>query len=58
MYRPLPAPRLLDGDRERSLQPWEIASAQIMVREAGGTISGMEGSTWCAGLNMCTGLVI
>jgi myo-inositol-1(or 4)-monophosphatase len=44
MYRPPPAPRLLDGSWERNLQPWETASGQIMVREAGGTISGIEGS--------------
>jgi myo-inositol-1(or 4)-monophosphatase len=34
----------LDGYWERNLQPWDIAAGQIMVREAGGTISGMEGS--------------
>ena len=33
-----------DGYWERNLQPWDIAAGQIMVREAGGTISGMEGS--------------
>jgi Inositol monophosphatase family len=44
MYRPPPAPRLLDGYWERNLQLWKIASGQIMVREAGGTISGIEGS--------------
>jgi myo-inositol-1(or 4)-monophosphatase len=38
-----PAPRLLDGYWERT-QPWDIAARQIMVREAGGTISGIEGS--------------
>jgi myo-inositol-1(or 4)-monophosphatase len=43
MHRP-PAPRLLDGSWERNLQSWEIASGQIMAREAGGTISGIEGS--------------
>ena len=33
----------LDGYWERNLQPWDIAAGQIMVREAGGTISGFEG---------------
>src|SRR5881409_2032069 len=33
----------LDGYWERNLQPWDIAAGQIMVREAGGTISGIEG---------------
>ena len=34
----------LDGYWERNLQPWDIAAGQIMVREAGGIISGTEGS--------------
>ena len=34
----------LDGYWERNLQPWDIAAGQIMVREAGGTISGISGS--------------
>ena len=34
----------LDGYWERDLQPWDIAAGQIMVREAGGTISGMTGN--------------
>jgi len=33
----------LDGYWERNLQPWDIAAGQIMIREAGGIISGMEG---------------
>ena len=33
----------LDGYWERNLQPWDIAAGQIMVREAGGIISGIEG---------------
>src|SRR5438309_1121839 len=44
MYRLPPAPRLLDGYWERNLQPWDITAGQIMVREAGRTISGIEGS--------------
>jgi myo-inositol-1(or 4)-monophosphatase len=34
----------LDGYWERNLQPWDLAAGQFMVREAGGTISGTEGS--------------
>ena len=33
----------LDGYWERNLQPWDIAAGQIMVREAGGIISGIDG---------------
>lgn len=33
----------LDGYWERNLQAWDIAAGQIMVREAGGIISGLEG---------------
>src|ERR1700760_3675087 len=33
----------LDGYWERNLQPWDMAAGQIMVREAGGTVSGMTG---------------
>ena len=33
----------LDGYWERNLQPWDIAAGQIMVRESGGLISGMDG---------------
>jgi myo-inositol-1(or 4)-monophosphatase len=34
----------LDGFWERNLSPWDVAAGQILVREAGGTISGVEGS--------------
>ena len=34
----------LDGYWERNLQPWDMAAGQIMVREAGGTVSGIEGN--------------
>ena len=34
----------LDGYWERNLQAWDMAAGQIIVREAGGTVSGMEGS--------------
>src|ERR1700681_2989656 len=33
----------LDGYWERNLSPWDMAAGQIMVGEAGGTVSGMEG---------------
>jgi myo-inositol-1(or 4)-monophosphatase len=33
----------LDGYWERNLQPWDIAAGLILVREAGGTVSGIEG---------------
>ncbi len=33
----------LDGYWERNLKPWDIAAGLIMVREAGGTVSGIEG---------------
>jgi myo-inositol-1(or 4)-monophosphatase len=34
----------LDGFWERDLKPWDIAAGQIMVREAGGTITGIAGN--------------
>ena len=33
----------LDGYWERNLQPWDVAAGQIIVREAGGMVSGIEG---------------
>src|ERR1700734_703626 len=33
----------LDGYWERNLQPWDMAAGQIMVLEAGGTVSGIAG---------------
>ena len=33
----------LDGYWERNLQSWDMAAGQIIVREAGGIVSGMEG---------------
>ncbi len=33
----------LDGYWERNLQPWDMAAGQILIREAGGTVSGIEG---------------
>jgi myo-inositol-1(or 4)-monophosphatase len=34
----------LDGYWERNLSPWDIAAGQIMVRESGGIISGIDGN--------------
>jgi len=34
----------LDGYWERNLQPWDIAAGQIIVREAGGLVSGIAGN--------------
>jgi myo-inositol-1(or 4)-monophosphatase len=34
----------LDGYWERNLQPWDLAAGIIMVREAGGTVSGIDGN--------------
>ena len=33
----------LDGYWERNLQAWDMAAGQIMVREAGGIVCGIEG---------------
>jgi myo-inositol-1(or 4)-monophosphatase len=33
----------LDGYWERNLQPWDIAAGLVVVREAGGIVSGIEG---------------
>ena len=33
----------LDGFWERDLSPWDVAAGQILIREAGGTVSGIEG---------------
>jgi myo-inositol-1(or 4)-monophosphatase len=33
----------LDGYWERDLSPWDIAAGLLMVREAGGTVSGIDG---------------
>src|ERR1700726_627805 len=33
----------LDGYWERNLQPWDIAAGQIVLREAGGIVSGIAG---------------
>ncbi|MCC8956810.1 inositol monophosphatase [Bradyrhizobium sp. Pear77] len=34
----------LDGYWERNLQAWDVAAGLLMVREAGGTVSGIQGS--------------
>jgi myo-inositol-1(or 4)-monophosphatase len=33
----------LDGYWERSLQQWDIAAGQIILREAGGIVTGIDG---------------
>ena len=33
----------LDGFWERALQPWDVAAGAILVREAGGFLTGIEG---------------
>lgn len=33
----------LDGYWERNLSPWDIAAGQILIRESGGIVSGIEG---------------
>src|SRR6201991_2367988 len=35
----------LDGYWERNLQPWDMAAGQILVREAGGTVSCIDGKS-------------
>ncbi|HEX7791252.1 MAG TPA: inositol monophosphatase family protein [Afipia sp.] len=44
----------LDGYWERNLQPWDIAAGLIMVREAGGVVSGIDGED----TSMTTGHVV
>src|ERR1700689_666083 len=34
----------LDGYWERNLQPWDMSAGALMIREAGGTVSGFEGN--------------
>jgi len=34
----------LDGYWERNLQPWDLAAGLLMIREAGGTVSGIQGN--------------
>lgn len=36
----------LDGFWELSLQPWDVAAAVLIVREAGGTVSGVGGAPY------------
>jgi myo-inositol-1(or 4)-monophosphatase len=33
----------LDGYWERNLQAWDMAAGILMIREAGGTVSGLQG---------------
>ena len=34
----------LDGYWERNLKAWDMAAGQILIREAGGTVSGLAGN--------------
>jgi myo-inositol-1(or 4)-monophosphatase len=34
----------LDGYWERNLQAWDVAAGMLMIREAGGTVSGIQGN--------------
>jgi myo-inositol-1(or 4)-monophosphatase len=34
----------LDGYWERNLQPWDMAAGQVILREAGGIVTGIEGN--------------
>ena len=51
-----------DGYWERNLQPWDMAAGTIIVREAGGIVSGIDRRrrraedrrTWSAGTSSCT----
>ena len=40
----------MDGFWERNLQPWDTAAGVLIVREAGGTITGMDGSRYSSRL--------
>jgi myo-inositol-1(or 4)-monophosphatase len=36
----------LDGYWERGLSPWDVAAGVLLVREAGGMVSGIDGAVW------------
>jgi myo-inositol-1(or 4)-monophosphatase len=36
----------LDGYWERGLSPWDVAAGVLLVREAGGMVSAIDGRTW------------
>ena len=36
----------LDGYWERGLSPWDVAAGVLLVREAGGMVSAIDGGTW------------
>ena len=36
----------LDGYWERGLSPWDLAAGVLLVREAGGMVSAIDGSGW------------
>ena len=36
----------MDAFWEQSLQPWDTAAGALIVREAGGTVTGLDGAAW------------
>ena len=36
----------MDGFWEASLKPWDTRAAALILEEAGGTVSGMDGADW------------
>src|SRR6201987_5125138 len=52
---PFGAAGRLDGFWERNLSPWDVAAGQILIREAGAPISGVEGKddAWTTGHVVC-----
>lgn len=38
----------MDGFWEQALQPWDVMGGALIVQEAGGTVTGLDGSAWNA----------
>jgi myo-inositol-1(or 4)-monophosphatase len=38
----------MDGFWEQALQPWDVMGGALIVQEAGGTVTGLDGSPWDA----------
>jgi myo-inositol-1(or 4)-monophosphatase len=38
----------MDGFWEQALKPWDVMGGALIVQEAGGTVTGLDGSTWDA----------
>ena len=36
----------MDGFWEASLKPWDTRAAALILEEAGGTVTGMDGKRW------------